>query len=136
MTEVAQRFCTTEPMKRDCTSASTVSVQGGAEQLTEVTFSYSYHRRGWDYDRQHIRTFARRRMTSADDTGRLFKPAARFNLRKELQHSFGITRVKRPNPQGSARSENSEAKARSAMTLKGSKKIAPGRASLRATTRG
>jgi hypothetical protein len=35
-------------------------------------------------------------MTWVEDTGSGFKPALQFNVRKELEHSFGITRVKKP----------------------------------------
>jgi predicted DNA-binding transcriptional regulator YafY len=66
------------------------------QPLHLLCWQYAWYLFAWDYDRQGIRTFALGRMTSVEDTGTLFKPAVQFNLRKELEHSFGITRAKAP----------------------------------------
>jgi predicted DNA-binding transcriptional regulator YafY len=66
------------------------------QPLHLLCWQYAWYLFGWDYDRQDIRTFALGRMTSVENTGTVFKPAVQFNLRKELEHSFGITRAKKP----------------------------------------
>jgi predicted DNA-binding transcriptional regulator YafY len=85
-------------------SASVLSWAAGAgvtpeprrvQPLHLLCWEYAWYLFAWDYERNDIRTFALGRMSGAEATGVPFEPAVKFDLRKELSKSFGITRGKK-----------------------------------------
>jgi predicted DNA-binding transcriptional regulator YafY len=66
------------------------------QPLHLVCWEHAWYLFAYDYAREGIRTFALGRMGNVAATGVHFTPAVKFNLARELEHSFGITRGGKP----------------------------------------
>jgi predicted DNA-binding transcriptional regulator YafY len=79
-------------------SGSTAADAGTTPELRRVQplhlvcWEHAWYLFAYDYAREDIRTFALGRMGHVAATGVRFEPAVKFDLNKELKHSFGITR--------------------------------------------
>jgi proteasome accessory factor B len=62
------------------------------QPLHLLCWEYAWYLFAWDPARDDIRTFALGRMSGVTGTETHFTPEVKFNLRKELAKSFGITR--------------------------------------------
>lgn len=66
------------------------------EPLHVICWDHAWYLIANDPLRTDRRTFALGRMSDAVGTGMRFKPAKKFDIHKELEHSFGITRGGKP----------------------------------------